>query len=686
MLLPDYPIKKKEKDRLKRSHVATKVAEMLAKFEGEESFVVGVEGPWGSGKTSFVNLVLAELKTKDFIIVPFNPWNFSDQNELITDFFSSLLEKAKKELDAGALDKIISYASKLQISLSPSIPIPHVGSVGVGELWKKSGETSLQKQRDDIDEKLRGLSKKILVVIDDIDRLDKDETRLIMKLVKMTANFPNTIFLLAYDRVRVSDRLKEDGWPGDEFLKKIVQVSFTLPKADQQGMRDILFADLDSTIESIYGKFDLVGEDEKRWSQIVYAGFPELFETVRDIKRYISSLRLNWSVVEKEDVNVIDFMVVEAIRVFFPRLHTLIGANKSFFLGRNMDFISSLHRDNGEKRGARFQEILDEAEIKNKQLRKIIIKILEELFPRLEDGYQGGDWDVIWRNSQRICSDTRFDTYFQLGISSGNVSELDLNAAIDLLSNKKLFSKEVIRLGEEKRLRPTLSRITDKIKTIPKDKLENLVTTLWDLESKIKDQKIGVFDFDDFDTASFRIARFALENFSEKAERKAFLELVVKETTSIYEPLKLIRSIEEEIEKGAADDRVLLTSAEMSDSKEVIVDRIRKWSKLKKKSAKHLPFILYTWKKWSSDDEVKDYVKNLVKTTKGVAFLVDGFVGMTYSSNGNYKDINKQSIAELYPLDDLEKLVTKISNQALSKMTKSEKEAIAVFRNPPKRW
>ena len=94
----------------------------------------------------------------------------------------------------------------------------------------------LEAERNNINLELTKLSKKIVIVIDDIDRLDKDETRLIMKLVKMTANFPNTIFLLAYDRQRVVERLEEDGWPGEEKKKKIIQVSFTLPNPDRQGL------------------------------------------------------------------------------------------------------------------------------------------------------------------------------------------------------------------------------------------------------------------------------------------------------------------------------------------------------------------------------------------------------------------------------------------------------------------
>jgi predicted KAP-like P-loop ATPase len=89
MIMPDYPIENSDEDKLRRTPLAKKVAELIAGFQGKQSFVIGIEGVWGSGKTSFINLALNELKDDpNLIFVNFNPWNFSGQNELITYFFS----------------------------------------------------------------------------------------------------------------------------------------------------------------------------------------------------------------------------------------------------------------------------------------------------------------------------------------------------------------------------------------------------------------------------------------------------------------------------------------------------------------------------------------------------------------------------------------------------------------------
>ncbi len=117
MLLPDYPIENKENDRLRRSPVAMKIAEMIDKFDGKESFVIGIDGPWGSGKTSFVNLILSELKLEDTIIISFNPWNFSGQNELITDFRKIAWDIDNDGNPTGQMDKSDSKRTHISDAL-----------------------------------------------------------------------------------------------------------------------------------------------------------------------------------------------------------------------------------------------------------------------------------------------------------------------------------------------------------------------------------------------------------------------------------------------------------------------------------------------------------------------------------------------------------------------------------------
>jgi predicted KAP-like P-loop ATPase len=95
-MMPDNPIQTKEKDLLHRYPLAHRIAGMIRDFKDIDSLVIGIEGEWGSGKTSFINLILEDLRSTNALLITFNPWNFSDQNELIKDFFDSLIDALKE--------------------------------------------------------------------------------------------------------------------------------------------------------------------------------------------------------------------------------------------------------------------------------------------------------------------------------------------------------------------------------------------------------------------------------------------------------------------------------------------------------------------------------------------------------------------------------------------------------------
>src|SRR5258708_502117 len=301
MNLTDSPIQKRGKeDVLKRAPLAKKVAQLVKGYKGKGSYVIGVEGIWGAGKTSFINLVLENFNSKDVVVVKFNPWNFANQNELIVDFFDSFLAGIdSSESEAEIKQTLSAYSKKLlrqtEFEFSPTFSLFGTIKFSLGKA-KKIGETpTLGGMRKTIDSLLQKRSKKILVVIDDIDRLDKQETLLILKMVKMTASFPNTVFLLAYDREKVAERITEPGIGGEDYLKKIVQVSFQIPVPDKQSMRSILFKGLDASLDAVYGNFTFTKATLKNFFPMLLLLFGEGKVTINRIKARIQTLEKNTS-------------------------------------------------------------------------------------------------------------------------------------------------------------------------------------------------------------------------------------------------------------------------------------------------------------------------------------------------------------------------------------------------------
>ena len=264
MFRPDQPIQSGKEDILGRQNFSNALATAICSYREKNSIVVGLYGTWGSGKTSIINMALEHvaLLTKDKakierpVIIKFNPWNYSDQNQLISQFFKQLsvgLKKSDYADDAKSVgEQLEAYASFFEplalISL-PGVGIPAVILSKVFQLvgkaskgWGAIKSRDLSKIKSDLNRLLEKVSTKIIIVIDDIDRLNNVEIRQIFQLIKSLGDFPNTIYLLAFDKNVVINALgKVQEGSGREYLEKIIQIPFEVPLADKQEIEPLPF-------------------------------------------------------------------------------------------------------------------------------------------------------------------------------------------------------------------------------------------------------------------------------------------------------------------------------------------------------------------------------------------------------------------------------------------------------------
>lgn len=258
MINPDLPIEKESEDLLNRTQFAENLALAIKKFNAQSSFSIGLYGPWGSGKTSLLNLALGKLEEIDneIVILRFNPWLCSDPQQLISQYFAQLAAaiKLKREAAGQAVDLIGQFGELFKLaSFVPKYGglIAGAGSVMVGAA-KLHREPNLQKKKDEIIKKLKEEKLKIVVAIDDIDRLSEEEIVAVFQLVKALADFPNTVYLLAFDREVVVQALeKVQSGKGEAYLEKVVQVPFEIPSPNMTSIHNAFFSKLDETLGDI---------------------------------------------------------------------------------------------------------------------------------------------------------------------------------------------------------------------------------------------------------------------------------------------------------------------------------------------------------------------------------------------------------------------------------------------------
>ncbi len=494
MTLNDLPITRDDEDRLNFKPFANKVALGIKNYSQDECFVISVEGQWGIGKTSFVNLVTNEIKD-DVELLRFNPWLISNIEQLISVFFTDLTKsivrisvEAKWKLDIAKDMK--KFASAI---------LPDQVSVGITEgtkaTWKfdkyfkgKDPETAhtLHEQKENINNYLRKPKKRIVVIIDDIDRLMDKEIELVFRLIKGIADFDNITYILLFDKEIVSNSLdKVTSGNGQRYLEKIIQYPLLVPKPHEITIVKLLTDKLDIYLNDIGNTQDrdIIFVDD-RW-ELVHAQLGKYIKTVRDVNRLIDIFSFEYTSV-CEDVNFIDFFVITLIRLHEEKLYRLIeNRPEMFILGLSYELLDIDFED--KEKGQ--QELIGLIKEKYPSFDKYE-KLMEVLFP-IFDKYNPRDIRGE-HQLKRIADRYYFDTYFSLSMSSDKLSYLQYSTMLSkLISEPKDFANEMAGLDDSRRVQFT-AILSDKNLDV-----DNLITIAKNLLSVMKDLDKRDFRNDD---------------------------------------------------------------------------------------------------------------------------------------------------------------------------------------------
>lgn len=314
----DNPILTASEDLLQRSKFVERIVREIDMIDASQGHVLAVTGQWGSGKTSVLNLVKDCLQNKEMLVVDYNPWLLSGTEALVAGLFGEInaqLKQRGKQYRSIAT-KMLRYSELV----APFAAIPVAGSWSAGLLamasfarkFRELRSVSVAAQKEQVTKALGSLDHPIVVIIDDIDRLDRSEIREIFKLVRLTANFPNVIYLLSFDRIRVENALAEDGVPGRAYLEKIVQNGFELPMLPRKVLTREVAQALDFALEQIKVRLDREVWDNTLLNIVVPA-----MKNMRDVRRLAMAVRSTAAALT-DSVEVSDIVALESMRLFLP--------------------------------------------------------------------------------------------------------------------------------------------------------------------------------------------------------------------------------------------------------------------------------------------------------------------------------------------------------------------------------
>lgn len=274
----EAPIRRASDDLLRRADFASRIASVLSELSLQEGRVFAIRGGWGFGKSSLKNLISERLDARSDGAewLDFNPWQWGDGDMIARALFGQIADRLGGDHSKAALERadalrrygailtaasaplkrtsesdrfistILTNVSVIAVASAIGFDLPTVAKVAAalaivsvaasvfGRLLTHFGRDrsaeSLDKVRELLERRLRELERPLVVFVDDIDRLEPEQIRGVLRQVKANANLPNIVFVLLFQPSIVERALDPvaDG-DGRAFLEKIVQANFDLP-------------------------------------------------------------------------------------------------------------------------------------------------------------------------------------------------------------------------------------------------------------------------------------------------------------------------------------------------------------------------------------------------------------------------------------------------------------------------
>lgn len=406
------PLPDLTEDRLDRIALVDTL-ESLVVTERRQPLNVGLSGPWGSGKTTLLNDLARRLEDTH-IIVRFDAWGFREPNRMVEAYFAALDAALRRWTFLPGFRRRLRVLAR------------DLGAVGdrysriANAILRTEEVDAVEDIRADVREELAALDRPVVVIVDDLDRLDAPELGAALRAIRLVSDLQIT-HVLAYDRAEMSRILfpsDELGTRGRDYLAKLVSIELTVPPPRREAQVRLLD-------ESLSGLLREVGDDvSRRLTERLRGCLPAVLlalRTPRDMKRVVAATAGKWTQL-KPDVNLLDLLILTVIQIQFPSVYDTMSDHPEWFF--HLDWAQDLgllfRRKEVEEAAAHYGE-----KLKSERDGPTVTALLAELFPS-----NGAYSDVPRhlssaeaRRGRRIAYPAIMARYFQLALSDDEIPE-----------------------------------------------------------------------------------------------------------------------------------------------------------------------------------------------------------------------------------------------------------------------
>lgn len=689
----DRPIDTCEQDLLGRASFSKQLGRAIYDYNGKDGLVIGLYGKWGSGKTSVINMAVNEMITLAKqennmpLVMKFAPWNYSDKDNLISIFFQSLKNKIELQ-DNEELKKEVGKALNDYAGAFDALSlIPIVGS-GVAAILKTVAQAQgtnlmqgadLEKTKELLESALVEVNKKIVIIIDDIDRLTNSQIRDVFQLVKQVADFPNIIYILAMDREVVRRALQEvHNVDGNEYLQKIIQVPFEIPELRKSKLNSIFFSRLDEVVKEISDK---IKWDDMYWKDVFQNCIEPYINTLRDVNRVINTFQFKYGAMYEETAFE-DMIGITTIEVLDPELYKWIGNNKEAVCG---GFFHGLSFDKSDKDyRKKYSEEFLSLEINSDRA----IRCIAAMFPMFandvnEKGFEYFSSSDI-RSKMRAAHKERFELYFMYDLDDIRIPRNIINACIYKLDTESIRN-HLDKINKQGNIIYFLDEVRSLINNIPYKRLGLIASIFLEMQGNFHGQNSkSIFTISANDIAE-RCIDDMINRLKTEAERFKIIYTAVKNLNSLNLGTMARRINRIELAygrlagKSEKEEGKIISLNHLREIEELYVSRIHDIvKKIPFVNIKGFKFVFYLWKSFEKEG-AKNYINKMfeddVNKIRFVCILADKWNG----TNGCGWSFNPKTYSEYISDEEIFNLIQDYDKSMLQIFSREEQIKMASF-------
>lgn len=737
----DRPIRDTDHDKLGFSPVAQHLAQVILDQSATDGLVFGIEGKWGSGKSTLINLAIGTLRQASPApeIIEYSPWLVGSRDDLLGHLFDELANAATKidpiepedSLDLSWRESLVKkvrgdghvrlrrkeqlktkLSGKLKafgavagglskaIKASAAIGVPYTDAASA--MADQAGETarslfsssSLVKRKAEIVEALKLLSRRIVVFVDDLDRLEPREASEVLRLIRAVADFPNVIYVLSYDVDVVSKTLQKAVQvdDGHAFLEKIVQVSFRVPRPEAFDLRRWFHDEVRQLFAAeLSDAANLQRPTLQRLAHAIDIQGGRYLETPRDVVRALNSLRLH-ALPVRRNIDVADMVWLQLVRIgnreFYEWIEEYLTEASAIYRG------ARVADEAARQSGVRLQEILEGEHLDVDRARIELSLILpgvarglgnqqdpNRVFNRL-----GRDIFNRFINERRLGSPEHYRFYFAFAQPAGALGDDQVDLFLRLVRDDQEAAIALIRnLATQERPQGgvmaelMIERLIAAVDRIAAEAVPGIISALSEI---LDDVALSSRDGDWGQHRAWPSAEHLVTQLLRKTRdhpvRAECLNRLFETGRAIGWQTSILRS--EIFAHGHYGDRAqpeqerILTPDEFTRA---LASMLRRYGQMPARqlfSTPNLVSLLYGWKQGAQNDDAKDRVEANTRTDEELLFFLSRARGWTSINGGIQHPLKREDIANFL---DYDAAVRRVQAIADSPQTQEEQRRLA---------